>query len=278
MKVRGRRAAGGAAGAMIMVLSCCATAALADEMPPPGFSGRDDEENDDGQRLLDARESQRSGAFLPWTLGPSVSSQRALGFVTGGYDAAWSRGLFEAGAEAVVWGPIALRAGGSYVEAQERVRPWFGAHAQLLRQQRHGVDGALAVQYRAGGFNLVPALESSLALGRHGERSGLFLQATYGVGLQDGERYVDVRVAATRSLGEHALVGVEGRSQVDLEREWPEPAGEPAYDLRVGPFVSYAAGAYVFTGQAGMGAVKFRATGDAPRTGLLGSLGVGRVF
>lgn len=278
MKVRGGKVVGGAARALVVFLSCCGTAALADEIPPPAFSGQDGEENAEGRRLLDARESQRSGAFLPWTLGPAVSSQRALGFVTGGYDAAWSRGLFEAGAEAVVWGPIALRAGGSYVEAQDRVRPWFGARAQLLHQGRHGVDGALAVQYRAGGFNLVPALESSLALGRHGDRSGVFLQAIYGAGLQEGERYIDVRVAATRSLGEHTLVGVEGRSQVDLEREWPEPAGEPAYDLRVGPFVSYAAGAYVFTGQAGVGVVKFRAAGDAPRTGLLGSLGVGRVF
>jgi len=277
MNVRGRRAAGRAAGALAAFLACCAPPALAEEVMPRPV-GRDGDENEAGTPVVDARESQRSGTFLPWTLGPAVSAQRALGFVTGGYDAAWSRGLFEAGAEAVVWGPFALRAGGSYVEAQDRVRPWFGARAQLLRQGRHGLDGALAVQYRAGGFNLVPALETSLALGRHGSRGGVFLQATYGAGLQDGERYVDVRLATTRSLGENALVGVEARSQVDLEREWPEPAGEPAYDLRVGPFLSYAVGSYVLTGQAGVGAVKLRASDDSSRTGVLGSVGLGHVF
>jgi hypothetical protein len=276
MTVRGRRAAGGAAGALGAFLACCAPPALGQQAMPLPAGGGDDYEAE--RPVADARESQRSGTFLPWTLGPAVSAQRALGFVTGGYDAAWSRGLFEAGAEAVVWGALALRAGGSYVEAQDRVRPWFGARAQLLRQGRHGIDGALAVQYRGGGFNLVPAVETSVALGRHGSRGGVFLQATYGAGLQDGERYVDVRVATTRSLGENALVGVEARSQVDLEREWPEPAGEPAYDLRVGPFLSYAFGSYVLTGQAGVGAVKFRASDDSSRTGVLGSVGLGRIF
>ena len=47
-------------------------------------------------------------------------------------------------AEARLYGPFALRAGVSLNEHGQEVGPSFGARAQLLTQDRYGVNGGIA--------------------------------------------------------------------------------------------------------------------------------------
>jgi hypothetical protein len=222
--------------------------------------------------------SAAAGSFLPFTITPRKDAQRALVTTSGGYDGGRSRLSFESAAEVQVFGPVVFRGGAVYSQTSSELRPVIGMAAQVLRQERHGVDGALTVNYRAQGFNMVPAIETSVALGRRFEQVSLFFNAGGGIGLGDGERYGDVRMAALRRVGSRLHVGLDARLQADLEFESPEPAGEAGLEFRAAPVANLALGRFVLSGYGGVTAITFRSPAERARTGLVTGLGVGAVF
>jgi hypothetical protein len=194
-----------------------------------------------------AQPTAAAGSFLPWSVSARSPAQGGRGYFTlgGGYDSARGAAVGQASAEAQIWGPLSLRLGGFYSEAATSLRPDAGLKMTLLSQAVHGVDGALAVSYRAEGFNLKPAVEALAAVGRQVGRTNLLANVAFGQGLEEGERYGDVRLAALRRLGSAVYAGLDARGRFDLELEFPEPAGEPEMELQAGPVLTVPIGRLV---------------------------------
>jgi len=258
-----RRTAAGCTFAAIALLGAVQARAADDDAAAPPASGA---------------ASAAAGAFLPFTQAAPADGQRVVVGALAGYDGARSSGTFDVGAQARVLGPLSIRAGGFYSSATDRFRPAFGATVQALRQGRHGVDASFSVSYQAEGFNLVSAVESTLMLGRRFGANAVFLNVVDGYGLTDGEHYGSVRLGAVRPVATNLVVGLDARGRFDLERNFPEPVGEPSLDLVAGPVATYTLAGYALTAYAGGTTVRYRAAEDKPRTGLATGLGFGRVF
>src|SRR5262249_12068961 len=128
-----------------------------------------------------AAASAEAGEFLPFTLASRVDTQRAFVTTLGGYDSARSTAIIQGQTEVNIWGPIAIRAGAVYTEQTSTLRPTFGAHVQLLKQGKHGVDGSIAVFYKPEGLTEGEGeIETFLTVGRQFGRVGVFANATYG--------------------------------------------------------------------------------------------------
>jgi hypothetical protein len=249
-------------------------AALLLSWPAPGRAAADEIQ----RPPVSGSSSAAAGWFLPWTQTPRNDTQAVLVGASGGYDGSRGSAAFEAAVEARVLGPLSLRAGGFYSSASGGLRPVIGGAARVLRQEQHGIDASVAVSYRAEGFNLVPAVESAVLLGRRFGAGSVFLNIVDGIGTADGEQYGSVRLAMLRPVSERLVLGLDARGRFDLERNFPEPAGEPSLDLVAGPVATYALGGYALSAYVGGTTVRYRAAEDKPRTGVATGLGIGRVF
>ncbi len=224
-----------------------------------------------------ARQSAEVGAFLPWTMGARGDSQRALVYGQGGYDSAQAGAVFETVLEAQLQGRISVRAGGSYLGPSGRFRPEAGLRLDVLRQELHGVDLAVLGVYEAQGFNTVRAVTARLAVSRSFGDTRLVSNLGYGLGLQDGERYGDFRLAGLHALTRNLQVGLDSRFRIDLERDAHEPIGEPDWELVTGPLATYSIDRFVVSATAGLSALKFRLV-ETRHVGAIGALGLGAVF
>jgi hypothetical protein len=223
-------------------------------------------------------ESARAGTFLPFTATAQKNSQRGIATVTGTHNTASSQSTFEAAAEATLFKRLALRGGALYSLDSSHVYAVAGLTFQALNQEQHGINVAVGAQYRGQGFNLVPAVLSTVALSRRFEHASLFLNLGYSAGLRDGEKSGDVRFAALFPVLPQLQVGFDSRVRVDLEREWPEPPGESAFDFVAGPAASYTLGRFVLSAYGGGSGVSFRVPGESLRTGVVAGVGIGSVF
>jgi hypothetical protein len=129
------------------------------------------------------------GAFLPFSQVASFENQRA--WVTGltGYDSARHTGTFEGSTEVRLWGPISLRGGAVYTNGNQTLRPSFGARAQALHEDRHGVAGAIGVFYKPEGLTEPEGeIETVLSIGRHAGRTYFLGNLLYGQDPEGNER------------------------------------------------------------------------------------------
>lgn len=218
-------------------------------------------------------------ALTPSQIGPGRAAPLVYVGVEGGWDGPRQGALMETNLEAPVVGPLSFRAGAATNPIDGRARPSFALKVDLLTQGRHGVDGAVYGGYRGQGFNLVPAVEMGIAVGRHFQRLSLLSSLAYGQGLEQGERYGDVRVAGLLRVNRrmNLNVGLDARARFDLERDADEPAGEAGFDGVAGPIVVWGIGRFAISGQTGVGVVSMR-TGGPTRVGATSRLGVGASF
>jgi hypothetical protein len=194
------------------------------------------------------------------------------------YDQARERTTSEARADVRLTGPLSLRGGASSNMNGGGVSPTLGAGLWVLSESRHMVDGALSFNYRGEGFNLVPALELGATIGRHFGPSAVFASATYGQGLERGERYLDVRMSAMNGWFDHRLfAGVDSRLRVDLERDDDEPAHESEMDFAGGLVAGVTISGVALGGFGGLSAVRYRDR-SPDRTGVLAGMNVGGAF
>ncbi|MFO0630074.1 MAG: hypothetical protein U0325_31225 [Polyangiales bacterium] len=253
-----------------LALCLATTAARAD--PPVDGEG----EAATPHEVLGAR-SVDSGAFLPLGVPARGDAQRAYVHLQGGYDTGAGGPVFEGTAQARLYGPLSLRAGFGYVGPDGDGRPSVALTMDLLRQARHGVDLAVYAGYQGHGFNTVPAVALTLALGRSFGPVNLLANVGYGLGLEEGEHYGEARLAALVRVHRVLSIGLDARARLDLERDADEPDGEPDWDLVAGPLATLSIDRFVVGVGGGLAATKFRAGGDL-RAGAIAQLSLGVAF
>jgi hypothetical protein len=218
----------------------------------------------------------REGALLPGTLAPRVGANAGLAFGFAGYDGARSAPIGSATAEVRVWGPFAIRGGAEYSSVRKEPRPSIGGRVQLLRQERHGIDGSFSVFYRPEGFTEPEGeIESFISLGRRFERLSVLGNLVYGQDPQGNERDGEVRFASLYGTGRWAL-GLDSRLRFALGTQRGAMAqAEPKFDLLAGPVAAATVGPVAFFALAGPSV--FRVTNNTS-TGVAALGGVGSVF
>jgi hypothetical protein len=218
----------------------------------------------------------RDGAFLPSVLAPQVGGVPALAFGFAGYDGARSAPIGSATAEVRIWGPIAIRGGAEYSSVRREPRPTIGARVQLLRQERHGVDGAVGVCYRPEGFTEPEGeIETFFSIGRRFDRLAVLGNLVYGQDPEGNERDGEVRLASLYAAGRWAF-GFDSRLRFAIGAQRSAmAAAEPRFDLLAGPVASAAVGPIALFAEAGPSVLKV--TGDTS-VGVAGLAGVGSTF
>jgi hypothetical protein len=189
--------------------------------------------------------ASRAGAFLPLTLFPNVGDASAIAAGYAGYDSARDSARLQSFAEARLFGPLALRVGVQSQSVSERVSPSAMARVQLLSQAKQGIDGAVALAYKAEGFN-EPEGELELVMAFGGTAGGFrFLgNFAYGQDPEGAERDGELRAAVLRSLATRYTLGLDARGRFDLGSEQSKllAKNEPRFDLDAGPVFLVALG------------------------------------
>jgi hypothetical protein len=217
---------------------------------------------------------------LPEAVSARVSDDRATATVWGGYDGAKRAPLFSATAEARIVGRLVIVAGAGYtadMPSAPTFRPQVGLRAQLLDQERHGVDGGVSVMYRQDLFsNEEGFLQGAIALERRQGPVRLVGNVLYG---QDGEgddHDGEVRLAALYAARPGLLVGVDGKYRHDLFSSDPNRVARsrPEYEMTAGPAASYTRGRWAVMAETGFSAIRTTTT----QTGVIALAGLGSSF
>jgi len=222
------------------------------------------------------RTAVQEGALLTSTLAPRVGATGGLAFGFAGYDGARSSPLGGATAEVRVWGPFSLRGGAEYSTDRKAARPTVGGRVQILRQERHGIDGSLSVFYRPEGFTEPEGeIESFVSLGRRFDRVSVMGNLVYGQDPEGNERDGEVRLASLYGAGRWS-VGLDSRLRFALgAQKGTTAAAEPKFDLLAGPVAAATVGPIALFAHAGPSVLKV--TG-ATSVGVAALGGVGSVF
>lgn len=252
-----------------LALSLAASLARADDPPTGGDNAP--------QAPVSGARSAEGGAFLPYGVPARADTQRAFLWMGGGYDAARGGVVFDSAVQATLYGPLSVRAGAGYVGPNGQVRPGVSIAVQALRQASHGVDLSVFAGFQSQGFNTVPALQATVALGRQFGRFGLLTNVGYGYGLEGGEHYGELRLAGLARVLPSLHVGLDARGRVDLERDDDEPTDEPDYEITAGPVVTWSIHRFSVTASGGVATIKFRRS-ESVLLGAQGQLLVGVAF
>jgi hypothetical protein len=226
--------------------------------------------------LADVTMAVRAGTLLPSTLAPQIAGTSALALGFGGYDGARSSPIGSATAEVRVWGPFAIRGGAEYSAARREPRPTIGGRVQLLRQERHGIDGSFSVFYRPEGFTEAEGeIESFVSLGRRFDRVSVLGNLVYGQDPEGNERDGEIRVASLYGVGRWAF-GIDSRLRFALGAQRGAVAmGEPKFDMLAGPVAAATLGPIAVFAQAGPSILRVTSRTNA---GIAALAGVGSVF
>lgn len=233
------------------------------EEPPPAMSRQ-------------VQESTRAGAFLPLTLTPSVGPSRAFAAGFGGYDTALGAARIESFAEARVYGPIAFRFGATSRATDQTIAPSLTGRVQLLSQPTHGLDGALALSYKAEGFSEPEGEVEIVATAARGFGDWrLFVNIAFGQDPEGRERDGEVRAAVLYHFATSWVVGVDARGRLDLgsERATLRAHDESTYDGDVGPVLTLALGPIAIGVHGGLSVVRHIDSSPALGVIALGGLG-----
>jgi hypothetical protein len=222
------------------------------------------------------RTAVADGVLLPSTLAPRVGANAALALGFAGYDGARSAPIASATAEVRVWGPFAVRGGVEYSSVRKEGRPTIGGRVQLLRQERHGIDGSVSVFYRPEGFTEPEGeIESFVSLGRRFERVSVFGNLVYGQDPEGNERDGEICFASLYGAGRWS-VGLDSRFRFAIgTQKGTMAAAEPKYDLLAGPVASATVGPVALFAMGGPSVLKVTNTTS---TGFAALGGVGSVF
>jgi hypothetical protein len=149
----------------------------------------------------------------------------------GGYDGATGKPLMSATAELRFWGPVTIRAGAQYNTTRDIMRPIVGARAQVLREEVHGLDGAVAVFYRPEGFTEPEGeIETFVSLARHWSHILLVGNLVYGQDPEGRERDAEARLALLRRG--RVNLGFDSRVRIALRaKTTSQQIAEPAFDV-----------------------------------------------
>lgn len=224
-----------------------------------------------------AQQSASAGAFSNWTTTARSDTQRATARVTGGYDGAGKGATFDSGAEVQLANRVAVRATGSSSPASNGLGLRFEGKLDALRQEKNGVDLAFTGGYESRGFNEVPAVAGTLALGRSVGKLQLLANVGYARGLEDSEQYGSAGLAGIYQASQQLQLGLDSRVRIDLERDDDEPAGEREWEVLAGPTVTFTMGSFAVIGGTGLAVNQLRLQ-PGLNVGAIGYLGLGAAF
>lgn len=217
------------------------------------------------------------GAFLPQTLSARVGSTPAFAVGSGGYDSSRTGPLIDSAVEVSVWGPLALRVQATYSNDTKKMRPSVGGRAQLLRQERQGIDGAVTVFFKTEGFTEAEGeIETFASVGRRFEHFSLLGNLVYGQDPEGNERDGEVR-AAIWHQGRLLSLGLDTRTRFAIGTQHGRAATtEPSFDFLAGPVATVVTGPVALFAEAGPSV--FRLSGGPTRAGAAALAGVGAAF
>lgn len=219
------------------------------------------------------------GVYLPVSLTPSVGPSTAQAAVYGGYNSAADAAALHSFAEARVYGPLALRVGVRLNEGGKEVGPSIGGRAQLLRQDRHAVNAAVAIFYKAEGFDEPEGeIETALSVGHRWSQFLLLGNVLYGQDPEGNERDGEVSLAGLFQISNQVNVGIDARGRFDLgsKREKLLATREPTFDLDAGPVLHWALGPVALNAHAGAALV--RLIDEPTQAGVVALAGLGTAF
>lgn len=220
---------------------------------------RDESAAEQDRRSIETSASTSAGAgmFLPMTLGARTDSQTGFFLAFSGYDSARESARSEALVDVSVLRWLAIRAGVLYTQSPNQVRPTVGLRAQVLAQERAGIDLGFGGFYKPEGFTEMEGeFELVAALGRRFGRVATFANLVYGQDAEAKERDGELRLAALYQVSESVQAGLDARMRFDMGEEEGEEAaeeeGRAEYDVVFGPTASLAVGPIAATAQVGM--------------------------
>jgi hypothetical protein len=217
------------------------------------------------------------GAFLPQTLSARIGRVPVFAFGSGGYDSSRTGPLADSAVEVEIWGPFAIRAQTTYSNDTARMRPSIAGRVQLLRQERHGVDGALTVFFKTEGFTETEGeIETFASVGHRFENLSLIGNLVYGQDPEGNERDGEVRAAAFHQTGRFVL-GLDSRVRFAIGTQHGRAATtEPKFDFVGGPVATVAAGPIGVFAEVGPSA--FQLAGNPLRAGVVVVAGLGAAY
>jgi len=217
------------------------------------------------------------GAFLPQTLSARVGSTQAFAFGSGGYDSSRTGPLVDSAVEVTVWGPLALRVQATYSNDTKKMRPSVAGRAQVLRQEKHGIDGSVTVFFKTEGFTEAEGeIETFASVGRRFEKLSVVGNLVYGQDPEGNERDGELR-AAVWHQGRLLALGLDTRARFAIGTQHGNAATtEPTFDFLAGPLATVVAGPVALFAESGPSV--FRLSGGPTRAGVAGLAGVGAAF
>jgi hypothetical protein len=218
-----------------------------------------------------------AGDYLPQTLSARVATTSAFAYGSGGYDSARRGPLMDSAVEVAVWGPFAIRAQASYSNDTDRMRPSVAGRVQLLRQERHGVDGSLTVFFKSEGFTETEGeIETFASVGHRFEQLSVVGNLVYGQDPEANERDGEVHASVFHQRG-WLLYGFDSRVRFAIGTQHGRAATtEPVFDFTGGPLAVAATGPVALFAQAGPSA--FELAGSSTRWGVAMLAGLGGAY
>lgn len=260
---------------MILGLALVATPAVAEgrlKHHTPGV------QEDELQVKAEIEDTVAAGTVLPFTVGARHERPGMLLFGYGGGDLAKRAPVMLGTLDATLVDRVTIHATMTNVGMSNVLKPNVGMMFDVARNAEYGgIDLALGGDYEFVGFNGVPTLLTRAAIG--GDIGELRLQgnAGFGLGIEEGERYGDLRLSGLHPVAQSLYVGLDSRARIDLERDAMEPSGEMDWDLTAGPVATLALGRFAVMANGGVSAWKLRSQ-ETSKVGVTGSVGLGAVF
>jgi hypothetical protein len=215
--------------------------------------------------------------MLPGLVAPgSLHASQAVATGWTGYDSARDSLVVHSVVDATLIGPLALRAGITYVpdSAIRSVQPYVGARLQLLNQDEHGFDLGVAAFYRMDRFTQEEGLAQALISGAvHFGRTGLFGHVGFGEDLEGDDREGEVSIALMHRLTRAFQLGIESRARFKLGSSDEKRRAQPGetFEGYIAPTASYALGPVALFAEVGPAAVRTQSV----HGGVLAMAGVG---
>jgi hypothetical protein len=163
-----------------------------------------------------------------------------------------------------------------------RARPALWEHDNLAawpvaftleRLDWSGGSLSLGAAYEPFGFNLRPALAPGIHLRLATSALSVSLETAYAQSLVDTERSGAARLDALAPLGRNFELGLTSRADFDLELDADESPGEPQFEARGGPLVTWTRGPLRATASAGPLLLRLRFA--EPRAGAGAQISIG---
>lgn len=235
-------------------------------------------QEDEITQKAEIEDTVAAGTALPFTVGARHERSGMLMYGYGGADLAKRAPVMLGVLDATLIDRVTLRGTMTNVGMSNTLRPSVGLMFDVARASEYGgVDLAVGGDYELVGFNGVSSVLTRAAVG--GDIGALRVQgnAGFGLGLEQGERYGDLRLSGLHPVASSLYVGIDSRARMDLERDAMEPTGELDWDMQAGPVATMTLGRFAIMANGGVSAWKQRSH-DTAKVGASGSLGLGAVF